>query len=42
MKNFIAKIKKKNILEGMNSILIDKEGCIIDLEERKMEITRAE
>lgn len=26
----------------MNSILSDKEGCIIDLEERIMEITKPE
>ena len=40
MNNSIAEIK--NILEGMNGRWRGREECISDLEDRIMELTRAE
>lgn len=42
LKSTITEIKKKNILEGINSRLADVEECISNLEDRVMEIMQAE
>ena len=42
VKNTITKMKKKNILEGINSRLGDTEERISDLEDRMIETPQSE